>query len=119
MEADRLPIVIGVGQHCQRLEDLTGAPHPLEMMAIAARAAAQDAGAPALLSEIDTVVAVNFLSWAYPDPAGQLAELLGAHPQRKIYTSLGGNTPQLQVNETADRIAAGEVRLALIAGAEA
>jgi len=119
MEADRLPIAIGVGQYSERVDDLTRAPHPVAMMAIAARAAAEDAGAPALLREIDTVVAVNLLSWSYPDPAGLLAELVGAKPRRKIYTSLGGNTPQLQVNESAAGIAAGEVRLALIAGAEA
>jgi acetyl-CoA C-acetyltransferase len=34
-------------------------------------------------------------------------------------TSMGGNSPQWRVNETADRIAKGEVSLALIAGAEA
>ena len=32
---------------------------------------------------------------------------------------MGGNSPQWRVNETAARIARGEVRLALIAGAEA
>jgi acetyl-CoA C-acetyltransferase len=32
---------------------------------------------------------------------------------------MGGNSPQWRVNETADRIARGEVRLAIIAGAEA
>jgi acetyl-CoA C-acetyltransferase len=48
----------------------------------------------------------------------QLAARLGVAPARCIYTSMGGNSPQWRVNETAERIARGEVRLALIAGAE-
>jgi acetyl-CoA C-acetyltransferase len=119
MTADDLPIAVGVGQYSQRPEDLAQAPDPLAMMATAARAAAEDAGAPALLQQIDTAIVVNLLSWTYPDPAGSLSALLGAHPRRPIYTALGGNTPQLQVNATAAGIAAGEIGVALIAGAEA
>ena len=119
MRADQLPIVVGVGQYSKRLEDVTRAPHPVEMMAIAARVAAEDAGAPGLLRDIDTAIAVNVLAWSYPDPVALLAELVGAHPRTRIYTSIGGNTPQWQVNETAERIAAGECQVALIAGAEA
>ena len=52
-------------------------------------------------------------------PARQLAALFDAHPRQQIYTSLGGNSPQARVNAAADQIARGEVRLALIAGAEA
>jgi acetyl-CoA C-acetyltransferase len=119
MQADQLPVLVGVGQYSRRPGDLAQAPHPLAMMAAAARAAADDAGAAAVWRLVDTLVVVNLLSWAYPDPAGQLAELLGAHPSEKVYTSIGGNTPQLQVNEIADRIAAGESRVALLAGGEA
>lgn len=119
MEADQLPIAIGVGQYSERLEDLGRAPHPLALMELAARAAAEDAGVPAALRQIDSLVVVNLLSWAYEDPAGQLAQMLGAQPRRAHYTSIGGNTPQAQVNEVAERIAAGETQLALITGAEA
>jgi len=119
MQSDQLPIAIGVGQYSERREDLSQAPHPVELMAIAARAAAEDACAPALLAQLDTLVAVNLLSWAYPDPAGALAALLGAAPRRCLYTTVGGNTPQMQVNQLADRIVAGEVQVALVAGAEA
>lgn len=119
MTADELPIAVGVGQYSQRSEDLAQAPDPVSMMAIVARTAAEDAASAALLRQLDTVVVVNLLSWQYPDPAGQLAEKIGASPQRRIYTSLGGNTPQMQVNGLADRIAAGEIGIALLAGAEA
>ena len=40
-------------------------------------------------------------------------------PVEELYTTVGGNTPQWLVNETAARIAAGQVRVALLAGAEA
>src|SRR5262249_46067011 len=52
-------------------------------------------------------------------PPRLLAERLGIHPAEELYTTIGGNTPQWLVNETAAQIAAGRVRLALLAGAEA
>src|SRR5262249_44190565 len=55
----------------------------------------------------------------YADPVGFLAARLGMDPSDRVYTSMGGNSPQWRINETAERIARGGVRLALIAGAEA
>jgi acetyl-CoA C-acetyltransferase len=119
MEEQRQPILVGVGQWTNRLEDPSQAVEPLEMMARVARLAAEDAGVPKLLSDLDSVTVINIISWSYENPAGQLASILDAHPRQQIYTSLGGNSPQAQVNAAAEQIARGEIRLALIAGAEA
>lgn len=115
----RQPIVVGVGQLTHR----TGDPHqvlePLAMMVEAARRAAADAGIGDRLREVDELTVINVISRGYADPTGFLAEQLGLTPRDRWYTAIGGNSPQWRVNETAARIARGEVRLALIAGAEA
>ncbi len=119
MQEARQPILAGVGQVVHRPRDLREVVEPLDLMVQAARRAAEDAEAPRLLGALDSITVVNIICWSYPDPAGQLAARLGAQPRERVYTTIGGNSPQWRVNETADRIARGEVRLALIAGAEA
>jgi len=90
------------------------------MMEEVARRAAADAGVSArLLEQLDSVAVVNILSWHYGNAPGALAARLGARPSQQTYTTVGGNTPQFLINETAAQIAAGHARLALIAGAEA
>jgi acetyl-CoA C-acetyltransferase len=117
---DRTPVLIGAGQLTQRDVEPTTALEPLAMMVETARRAATDAGADVrLCAQVDCVAVVNILGWHYGNAPGLLAERLGAHPAQRIYTTVGGNTPQWLVNETAAQIAAGRVRLALIAGAEA
>src|SRR6185369_11820297 len=56
---------------------------------------------------------------AYEDPAGGLAELLGLAAGERLYTAIGGNSPQWLVNLAADDLAAGRRRAVLIAGGEA
>jgi acetyl-CoA C-acetyltransferase len=117
---DRTPILIGAGQYTQKDVDPAHAKEPLLTMAECARRAAADAGTDErLLATLDNVSVVNIFGWHYGNPPRALAEQLGAHPSSEIYTTLGGNTPQWLVNETAAQIAAGKIRLALLAGAEA
>lgn len=115
---DLLPVIIGVGQVTQR----PGAERPREplaLMADAARAAEADAGAGDLLHALDSLRVINVLSWPSKAPAQDLARALAVAPREQIYTAVGGNAPQWMVNDAAERIHAGEVTLALIAGAEA
>src|SRR5512139_2521941 len=99
---DRTPILIGAGQFTQRDVDPARAKEPLEMMVESARRAAEDAGAGAdLLRQIDCVAVVNMIAWHYANPPSLLAQRLEAQPTREIYTTVGGNTPQWLVNETA------------------
>jgi len=115
----QLPIIVGVAQHVNRSDDPAAALEPLEMMVKVAKEAEEDAGGKGLLAQADSVQVVNVISWSYRDAPGLLAERVGAHPWQKVYTSVGGNSPQWLVNQTAEGIARGEVRLALIAGGEA
>src|SRR3972149_1926697 len=91
---------------------------PLEMMATVARAAEDDAGAEGLIARIDSPQVVNIFAWPYPDTTGLLAQRLGASPAQRVYTAVGGDTPQRLINQTAEAIVRGETGLALICGAE-
>jgi acetyl-CoA C-acetyltransferase len=119
MTDDRTPVLIGAGQLTQRDVEPGDAKDPLAMMDDVARTAAADAGLNArALAQLDTIAVVSMLSWHYANAPALLAERLGAHPAHAIYTGVGGNTPQAVVNHFADRIAAGELRFALLTGAE-
>jgi len=119
MQTPRQPVLVGVGQLVNKATDAREVIEPLEMMATVSRRAIEDAEIPQRVADIDSLTVINCISHAYADPPGQLAARLGMQPSDRVYTSMGGNSPQWRVNETADRIARGDVRLALIAGAEA
>jgi acetyl-CoA C-acetyltransferase len=111
------PYIAGVGQAIRRPGD-EPVPAP-DLMEEAARAAAHDAGRPDLLARLDAVAVVDSLSWPGGDPAEALAQRLGSSPQLTVRTGLGGNSPQLAVNDLAARICEGELDVALVVGAEA
>jgi len=118
MSSANLPVIVGVGQYVNRSRDLADAREPLDMMEIVARAAQDDAGVQGLLARIDSLQIVNIIAWPYLDAPGLVAERLGASPAHSIYTSVGGDTPQRLINNTAESIVRGETRLALLCGAE-
>lgn len=112
----RTPVIAGVAQATWR----DGAPDPVEMLAEVARAAAEDTGAgDRLLRRLDSLAAVHSLSIPHADPAGLLARRMGLAPGERVRSALGGDGPQALVNDLAERIAAGRIEVALIAGCEA
>lgn len=120
MSEDRLPILVGAAQFTQKGVDPAEALEPLAMMEKTARDAAEDAGLGArLFAAVDTVGVVNIFSYDYGNSPRLLAERLGARPRSEVYTSVGGNSPLLLLNEVARRIAAGRIEVALLSGAEA
>ena len=104
---DLLPVIVGVGQLTHRAETVAETRAPLTLLAAAAEAALADVGAREMRGRIDSVRVVNMLSGAPRDPAGALAESIGLGAGERLYTSLGGNSPQWLVNRTADDLAAG------------
>ena len=122
MTDPRTPCLIGVGQRTWRPDDVgePGAPEPLAMWEDVARQAGDDSGVGArVLESLDSLDIVYCQTWQYDDPAGRLAERLGATPRRPFYSGIGGTTPQVLVQEAAARIQAGEQDLTLVCGAEA
>lgn len=108
--------VVGVAQHTTRT---TPAPEPLESWVGVAAAAAADAGVPGALTMLDSLQVVYCQSWQYDDAVARLAERLGADPGHRVYSGIGGTTPQLLISRTAEAMQRGELELALIVGAEA
>jgi acetyl-CoA C-acetyltransferase len=116
---DRLPVLVGVGQETHRSTELDVTREPLALMETAARRAFEDAQASGLAARIDSVRVINLLSASYDDPAGALAGRLALPSGERLYTAVGGNSPQWLVNRTADDLAAGRTRAVLLAGGEA
>lgn len=111
----RTPILVGAAQLTHRGGT---PPSPLELMASAARAAAEDAGTGALLAKVQSVAVVDLFSWPVPDPAAALAQELGIDARETVVSARGGNGPIALLGDAAARIAAGELDVALLAGGE-
>jgi acetyl-CoA C-acetyltransferase len=114
----RTPVIAGVGQVVQRSDGLDDALEPLQLIVEAVRAAAADAKL-ASVPAADSVQVNHLLSWRYRDPARLVAEELGLTPGETVYTTAGGNTPQLMVNAAALDIQEGRADLVILAGGEA
>jgi acetyl-CoA C-acetyltransferase len=129
--ADRQPVLVGVGQITQREPDPRAALGPVDLMATAARAAADDSGAgAALLAALDQLTVIRMFSdtgfrfvspfGRYANPPLSVAQRIGAGAVRQhVYTWPGGNMPQYCLNRLGEAITRGEVDAALVVGAEA
>lgn len=113
----RTPVLVGAGQVSQRVATVADARTPVQLMADAVRLAANDAGLPALPS-VGSLRVVQLLSWRYRDPARFVAAELGIDAGEHVYTTPGGNTPQMLVNATALEIQRGDLELAVLTGGE-
>jgi acetyl-CoA C-acetyltransferase len=108
--------IIGVAQQTTRSAP---ASEPLDSWVQVAQAAAADARAPSALAALDSVQIVYCQSWQYDDAVARLAKRLGADPRHRVYSGVGGTTPQLLVSVTAEAMRRGELDLALVVSAEA
>jgi len=111
-------VIVGVGEHVDRLADVQQALEPLALMEQAVRCANQDAGGQ-VLGLVGSVEVVGFVSWRYEDPVTALCARLDIVPSRRINASMGGETPVRLLHEAALRIARGQAVTSLIVGGEA
>lgn len=125
----RTPVLVGVAQYVDRDSEPLAALSPADMLAEVARGALADSGGTDVAAALDAVAVIRLFADsgpAFASPFGSysnlprsLANRIGATPRELIYPAVGGNTPQMMVNQLAERIANGEVEVALIAGCEA
>ncbi|MCV7440926.1 acetyl-CoA acetyltransferase [Mycobacterium paraense] len=128
----RTPVVVGVGQAAERIDDPTyRAMSPVELVAAAASAALADCGADvaSVAAAVDTVAGVRQFEISGPVASAVLgrsnnyprsvAKRLGAQPARAILEIVGGQGPQHLISELAAEIAAGRSQAALIFGSDA
>ncbi|MGD1280245.1 acetyl-CoA acetyltransferase [Mycobacterium seoulense] len=123
------PVVVGVGQAAERIDDPTyRGMSPVELAAAAARAAVDDCGAEAVAAAIDTVAGVRQfeISGVINAPLGRsnnyprsVANRIGASPARAILEIVGGQGPQHLISELAGEIAAGRSQVAMVFGSDA
>ncbi len=118
LPADRIPVIVGVGEIVDRPKEITEGIEPLALLEQALRRAEADAGAK-FLQEAGSLDVVNFLSWRYRDPEKLLAQRLGINPAHCYYGPVGGESPIRYLHEAAQRIARGECSVAAVCGAEA
>lgn len=124
MSADpdsRTPVIVGAAQAIQRPGDWTiaaDARGPIELMTAAAREAADDAGSAALLRRLGWIAVVGGF-WTYRNPGQVIADQLGAGGARTALTAISGSAPLDAVGLAAQRIADGQLDVALIVGGEA
>jgi len=117
-QSQRVPVLVGIAQVEQRLEDPAEAKEPLELMLQAVAEAAEDAGAPTMLSAADSVRVIGGGTWNYENPARIVAERIGVPHAQTVLTSLGGNCVQVVVNRSLEEIQSGQRNIIVITGAE-
>lgn len=117
----RTPVIVGAGQVLSR--DVPGREpcEPVALIARALRRAGEDSGTgERLLRRADSVRCVPSIGWQYQDAAALVAEDLGVRPRETAQSAaIGGDGPQVLVNDTARAILAGELDVALLGGGEA
>ena len=110
----RTPVLIGYGQINHHDEAESGAVEPVDLMAAAARRAAD----ARVLGAVDSIRVVNLLSAHYRDPGLLLGQRIGAGKAATRYSSIGGNVPQSLLNQACLDISRGRAGVVLLAGAE-
>lgn len=120
MSADRIPILVGVGQSTKKDEPLGGCSGPVDLILESAHRAAEDTTiGSSIFAKLDLVVLVRSFREVVRNSPQLVADSLGAKKARCYLTPHGGNTPQYLVNRYSEAIARGELDLALFGGAEA
>lgn len=122
------PILVGAGLTVQKQRDPAKAKSPVELLADAAQLAFGDTGHSTIAQAVDTVASIRFITDSpeardfpfgiYLNPARTVSELLGLTAPNLMLAATGGNSPQMMINELAERIANGAVETALLVGGE-
>jgi acetyl-CoA C-acetyltransferase len=127
----RTPVIVGVGQAGERIDDpYYRAMSAVELATAAARAALDDCGAGVakVAAAIDTVAGVRQFEISGPakpilgksnNYPRSVANRIDADPARAILEIVGGQGPQHLVNELTAEIAVGRSQVALIFGSDA
>ena len=117
---ERTPVIIGVGQFTERIDDPDyRGMSAVELATAAARAALQDTDADAaqVAAAIDTVFGLRQFEISGPMPAvlgksnnypRSVMRRIGGDPARVVLEPVGGQSPQKLVTEAGNTIVAGE-----------
>ncbi len=117
---EHIPVIIGVGQVNDRPSTPAEGLDSLGLMIAALRVAEVDGGGD-ILSTLGSLAIVDQISFrALGTLCAPLAAAIGATPAINYQSAAPhGDTPIRLLNEAANRIGAGEIRIAAVVGAEA
>ena len=126
----RTPVLVGVGQFTERIDDADyRGMSAVELATEAARAALADTGVgqSKVAAAIDTVYALRQFEISGPMPAAfgksnnyprSVMNRLGGNPARVVLEPVGGQSPQKLVTEAGNTIVAGDADVVMIMGSE-
>lgn len=118
-EARRIPVVIAVGEICDRPEIEVEGLDSIQLMLAALQAAEQELGVP-VLDRLDWLGVEDQISFPNPAPQEDLAARLPRVPSQTVKTfEASGDGPLQLINDAANLIGRGEIQLAAAVGAEA
>ena len=117
MSENNTPILVGISQLLQRVEDFREAKEPIELMSEALTQAAEDTGNPQILQEVGSIRVIKGV-WPYEDPGSHLAEQHGLNGIETGITIFGGNGVQMTLNLSCVDIQAGKFNAVALVGAE-
>ena len=115
--AERIPVLVGIGTATQREDDFARALEPMDLMLQAVAAAGADSRSEQALRGVQSI-AVPRGRWSYANPAGEIARRIGAEQAVTVLADVGV-LQQTLIGEACARIARGEARTTLVAGADA
>ena len=112
---DRIPVIIGIGEVCDRGTSMDAT----ALMLASLEAAERDSGA-ALLGRLDWIGVEDEISFPHEAPQEALARSLPTVPPLRVKTSeASGDGPIQLINDAANLIGKGVIRIAACVGAEA
>ncbi|GIS32118.1 MAG: hypothetical protein Ct9H90mP4_00320 [Gammaproteobacteria bacterium] len=127
---DNTPVLVGCSQFLGKKGE--EGPNYLDILKEASTKAIKDCEAKQDLTQhLDTISIIRFTAdtpnrdsattdfWGYTNMPRTLGNSLGIKVPNEIYTTTGGNSPQLLLNEICNRKKEGELNCALLAGGEA
>lgn len=116
-KSQRMPVLVGIAAIQQKDDDVARMDEALLLMQQAVEKAVLDAGAPALLRQIDYIgVPQGF--WSYSDPARLIARAVGS-PEASTCLAGIGISQQSLISDACSRIAEGDIDVAVVTGGEA
>lgn len=119
MDAERIPVIVGVGQVTDREPPHADGPTPVDLAADAVALARADAG-DLPLQAVDWLGVIGQIGFRdITDLPERLCDRLDMRPAHVIHSEPTGDSPVRLLNEAANAIGRGEARVAVIAGAEA
>ena len=124
---DNTPVIVGVGDIIDKRK--VNGPDPLTLLGQASELAFQDTGIKNVIDYLDAIGVVRFSvdfstatnqsRFGYSNFPRSLANKIGVKKDiSELYSGMGGNAPQVLLQEISKKIHANEIHCALISGGE-